>query len=222
MPVDTGSGFRFYCTRNYSNYYIGAVGSNGTASASTTASSGTVFTPMTLVTKTEIIQVEENAFRITNTPLEEETSLKVTKKWDTGMASGVSYEQSQVTVKLFADGKDTGRTVTLSLKNGWTDTFLGLPYTDAEGNIITYTVQESWENPDWLPVYGEVVRIQETGELPRYETEVTNSYRWGHGYEMPSTGGCGRSVWILSGMGLMTVALVSGYVLRRKRERRYR
>lgn len=171
-------------------------------------------------TETITEEVKEFSFEITNTPLEEETSLKVTKNWDLGMATTASYEQSQVTVKLLANGKETGRTVTLNLKNGWTDTFLGLPYKDNDGKVITYTVEESWETDDWLPTYGEIIEVKETGQIPTYETTVTNSYRWGHGYEMPSTGGAGRKVWILSGLIIMMGSLVFGCILRRKRERR--
>ena len=220
VVVQTNYGIRLYCTRSSRNYYIGNIGSNGRASATTSSSSALTFTPMRRFTETITEEVKEFSFEITNTPLEEETSLKVTKNWDLGMATTASYEQSQVTVKLLANGKETGRTVTLNLKNGWTDTFLGLPYKDNDGKVITYTVEESWETDDWLPTYGEIIEVKETGQIPTYETTVTNSYRWGHGYEMPSTGGAGRKVWILSGLIIMMGSLVFGCILRRKRERR--
>jgi len=219
VVVQTGTGVRLYCTASNRNYYIGAINSSGSATASTSSSSALTFAPMVLYTETKIEKVEDFAFKITNTPLDEETSLKVTKLWDIGMADSISYEQSQVTVKLFANGKDTGRTVTLNLKNNWTDTFLGLPYKDSSGNVIKYTVEESWETEDWLPKYGEIVEVKETGQLPTYETTVTNTYRWGHGYELPSTGGVGRKIWVLSGLIIMIGSLVLGCILRRKRER---
>lgn len=217
-PVNTNSGISFYCTRSNSNYYIGSVGTNGRATATTSSGSAALFAPMTLTTKTTILEVEDLAFKITNTPLSEETSLKVTKIWDTGMSEDVDYEQSLVTVKLFANGKDTGRTVTLSLKNGWTDTFLGLPYRDSDGNVIVYSVEESWNTEDWIATYGDVITID--GDVPTYEVSVTNTYRWGHGYELPSTGGYGYVPMILCGAILAVGSLVYGYVFRRKRERR--
>jgi len=220
IPVDAGNGLRLYSTYRSTNYYFCALNSSGTAQTSTTQSSGLVFVPMTRVTETVTQKLDNFAFLITNTPLEEETAVRVNKLWDTGMASGVEYEKSQVTVKLYANGKDTGRTVTLSLKNGWTDTFLGLPYSDAEGNVIEYSVVESWDNPDWTPKYSEVTRIE--GEMPTYSVTVTNRYNWGNGYELPATGGYGPTPWILSGLALMAVALVSGCILRRKKERRFK
>ncbi|MBE6714003.1 MAG: Cna B-type domain-containing protein [Ruminococcaceae bacterium] len=221
VPVDTGNGIRLYVSRSSRNYYIASIGSNGRAQATTTASSALNFVPLTKVTETTVQEVGDATYKITNTPLEEETSLTVTKHWDTGMATGVDYERAQVTVKLFANGKDSGRTVTLSLKNSWTDTFLGLPYTDSDGNVIAYTVEESWETEDWLPSYGPVETVAGDG-IPTYKVTVTNTYRWGHGYELPATGGYGTVPWILSGMGLMLISLVSGCILRCKRERRRR
>ena len=37
---------------------------------------------------------------------------------------------------------------------------------------------------------------------------------------LPATGGFGQSLWIFGGLGLMLTSLISGYILRRKRERR--
>ncbi len=216
-PVKNGAGFRLYCTRSNRSYYIGTLNTNGRATATTTASSGQTFTLMTRVTETTRQEAEGLAFRVTNEPLEQETSLKVTKVWDLGMATGVAYEQSQVTVKLLSNGKDTGRTVTLNLKNGWQDTFWGLPYADAKGVPFTYTVEETWENKDWISSYGKVTLLP--GTVPTYEVTVTNTYRLGYGYEMPVTGGAGKTLWVLIGLALMAGALVCGFLLRRKERR---
>ena len=122
-------------------------------------------------------------------------------------------------MKLLANGKDTGRTVTLSLKNGWTDVFRGLPYEDSDGNVIVYTVEEVWSSKDWLVEYGPI--YTSGGTVPTYDTTVTNVYRWGHGVELPSTGTSARLLFILCGSGIMLFSLVVyGFVSRRKRERR--
>lgn len=216
----TNSGLRLYSSYNNRSYYLGSLNSNGRATATTSSGSGLTFTPMHLVTQTTVEKVENFAFKVTNTPLEEETALTVFKEWDIGNGTAEIYEREQVTIKLFANGKDTGRTVTLSLKNNWRDTFMGLPYTDENGDVIKYTVEESWDTEDWLPTYGEI--RSSNSDPPTYETTVTNVYRWGHGYEMPATNGRGVHLWILSGMGIMLISLVLGYILRRKRERRFR
>jgi len=166
--------------------------------------------------KIERISETEFEYRIDNISLEDETSLTVTKGWYIGIAAGaVDYNQSKVTVKLLANGKETGRTVTLTYQNGWTDTFRGLPYHDADGKKIAYTVEESWKTADWTPRYGEVIETDGT-----YTTTVTNIYNWGNGVELPSTGGTGQTIWVLGGFAMMAGSLVCGYLLRRRRERR--
>ena len=73
-------------------------------------------------------------FMITNTNTEK-VDVSVTKKW-------VGPKAGPVTVHLLADGTDTGKTVTLSDSNSWTDTFSGLDKYNADGTEIVYTVKE--------------------------------------------------------------------------------
>jgi hypothetical protein len=109
--------------------------------------------------------------------------------------------------------------VTLNLKNGWRDSFRGLPAKDENGNRIVYTVEESWLTEDWVPVYGEIIAIGDKD--PIYTTTVTNMYRMG-GPILPSTGSAARLYWILSGAAIMLTSLVYGIGSRLKRERRKR
>ena len=221
-PVDAGNGFRFYVTRSNSKHYMSSSGINnsGKIPITQTSSSALVLVPMTLVEKTDIQEVRDWAYQITNTPLEKnnETSVQVTKQWSVpeGYDSKL-YQEFAVTVRLFANGVDTGRTLTLTLKNNWQDTFLGLPYTDDNGNVIRYTVEENWEKPRWTTEYGQ---MQASGEdPPNYSIVITNTYHIG-GPELPTTGSTGRLPYILCGIGIMLVALVYGFGSRRKRERR--
>ena len=70
------------------------------------------------------------------------TSMTVTKVWNGGNS------HSDVTVKLFNNGKDTGRTLTLNNGNDWTGTFNALipghTYTVAEVTIPGYTSEVSY------------------------------------------------------------------------------
>ena len=217
--LDDGSGIKFYYRRSNRSYYMSSLNtSTGRISTTTSSGSALVFNPMTQIVETTTQKVDGWAYRMVNTPLEEETALTVLKNWDLGMASETVYEQALVTVRLLANGQDTGRSVTLSLKNGWTDTFRGLPYTDGAGQVISYSVEESWETEDWLPVYGQIVTVD--GETPTYETTVTNYYRWGRGYELPATGGLGYTPWIIGGAVMMLTSLIGGLFLWRKREGR--
>ena len=63
------------------------------------------------------------------------TSAAVTKSW-VGPVGG------PVTVRLLADGEDTGQTLTLDEDNNWADSFDGLSKHDTDGHEIVYTVSE--------------------------------------------------------------------------------
>ena len=213
-------GVRLYYDANTDYYLSPNLNSSKKFDYTTQSNSAMALTPWTFVQTTTTEQLEGVGFEIVNTPLTEETSLTVTKYWDYGnaVASNI-HGQAQVTVMLLANGKGTGRTVTLSLKNGWKDTFRGLPYKDDSGNVINYTVVETWENEDWIPVYGSVVTVD--GKVPSYTTHVTNKYRAGMGGpELPSTGSSARRNYMLCGSGILLFSLVYGIGTRRKRERR--
>ena len=221
-PVDAGNGFRFYATYNRTNYYMSSSGINnsGRIPLTSTASSALVLVPMKLITQTDIQPVEDWAYQITNTPLEEnnETSMTVTKNWDVpeGYDSKL-YQEYTVTVRLLANGVNTGRTVTLTLKNNWQGTFQGLPYKDDNDQVIQYTVEEIWDKPRWTTEYGQIETFG--GDPPTYSIVITNTYHTG-GPELPSTGSAARLLYVLCGSSIMLGTLVYGIGSRRKRERR--
>ena len=81
-----------------------------------------------------------SGYDVTNTHTPGKTSLTVTKAWDDG-DNRDGLRPDSVTVKLMADGADTGKTVVLNPGNNWTDSFTEL---DAyqNGQQIAYTVEE--------------------------------------------------------------------------------
>ena len=168
-----------------------------------------VFQPLveTEVDTTETIPVEKLGWQITNIPLEKETSLTVQKNWEFPEDVDESvYEQEKVTVKLLANGTDTGRSEILTLKNDWSAVFRGLPYADAEGKVISYTVKEIPVSDQWQVTYGS---ITSSGlNPPTYSTVVTNTWRTG-GPELPATGFGHRLVFFLCGFMIMLVS--AGY-----------
>lgn len=89
---------------------------------------------------------------ITNTPVEEEnqTYVEVNKVWKDG---NENHTGDSVTIRLYADGTDTGRTIVLDASNNWTGGFYDLSYYKADGiTKIQYTVEEE-------PVYGYVTVV---------------------------------------------------------------
>lgn len=70
-----------------------------------------------------------------------ETEVHVRKVW-MDQNNAAQKRPDQITVKLLADGVDTGRRLTLSIRNNWTGIFAGLPKTK-DGRLIHYTIQET-------------------------------------------------------------------------------
>ena len=204
---------------SYNGYYLNqTMLSNGKFDRTNDWNRALRIIPATLTVDTTHVPIEGQGFVVTNTPLEKETSLTVRKVWNipADMDAAV-YEKEQVTVKLLANGADTGRTVTLTLKNGWGGVFRGLPYEDGDGTPIVYTVEEVWKSDQWIVGYGEVVPTG--GSPPTYATTVTNTYRVG-GPLLPTTGSPARLLYTVCGATLMLASFAVGVGLRRKRERR--
>ena len=76
----------------------------------------------------------ERGFTVTNTSTAK-VSVPVEKKW-------VGPAAKKATVRLLADGKDTGESIELSKSNNWKGSFEGLPKYSKSGAVIDYTVAE--------------------------------------------------------------------------------
>ncbi|MDY6038024.1 MAG: Cna B-type domain-containing protein [Eubacterium sp.] len=88
----------------------------------------------------EITGSQKDGFVITNTHKPAETEVSVSKTWkDNDNQDGIRPEK--ISVKLFADGKDTAKTLVLSEKTGWKAVFDKLPL-KKNGVEIKYTVKE--------------------------------------------------------------------------------
>ncbi len=85
-------------------------------------------------------EYSEDLLSVTNTYDPEKTSITVVKVWeDSNNQDGI--RPTDVTVKLLADGEDTGKTATLNEKDSWSTTFQDLAKY-AGGKEIAYTVKE--------------------------------------------------------------------------------
>ena len=82
-----------------------------------------------------------NGYDVTNSYTPGKTSVTVTKSWqDNNDQDGI--RPNAITVKLLADEKDTGKTLTLNEANNWSGSFTDLAkYKD--GEEISYTVEEA-------------------------------------------------------------------------------
>ena len=212
---------QIYYRNNNQNYYLAAtMNSNKKFEYSTEERKSLLLTPLTLITEQTVVKTEDWAYLITNTPLppNNETSLAVTKEWKIPAGYDQTfYQEFAVTVRLLANGVNTGRTMTLNLKNNWQGVFQGLPYKDEDGNVIVYTVEENWEREKWTTSYGPIET--HAGSPPTYSTVIRNTYHLG-GPMLPSTGSAARMLYVLCGGSMMLGSLLIGIGSRRKRERR--
>ncbi len=82
-----------------------------------------------------------NGYNITNTHIPEKISIPVRKVWaDADNKDGL--RPASVVISLLADGKKTGRQITLSAQNGWSGSFTDLDKC-LGGKEIRYTVEEA-------------------------------------------------------------------------------
>ena len=219
VSSEKSGGFQLSYKSGNRTYYLCALNSSKYAAANTNSNSALLFYPTVKTVTTSTLELDGVGYAVINTPLSTETSVKVTKRWDYPDGDASFYEKEQVTIRLYANGVDTGRSETVSLKSNWTAVFNGLPYLNDAGEPIVYTVVETWETDDWLPSYGPVTTVS-TGNIPTYETTVTNTFRWTGSYELPGTGGIGTPIYILCGLILTIGPLVYGFSLRRRNGRR--
>ena len=110
-----------------------------------------------------------------------------------------------MTIRLYADGEDTGKTLTLPEAGQWTGAFTGLP-THIDGVAVRYTVTEDRVVGYKAPVI--------TGSAATGFT-VTNSLR--HNPWSPQTGD--HTPWLpwLSALLLSGLALGADALLRKRR-----
>ncbi len=102
----------------------------------------------------------QNGYTLTNTHTPEKISLDGIKKWEDNNDQD-EIRPDSVTMKLFADGEDTGKTAIASKVNGWKYSFVNLDKYKDNGTEIKYTVEE-------VPVDGYTTTVN--------GTTVTNSH----------------------------------------------
>ena len=207
--------FRLYYDTTQDRYFSG-VGNDGYGSQNTRENNGTTFTLVKKTVTSTTKPAENLTYLVTNTPLDRATSVTVGKVWNTDQGGAGTYETLDITIRLFADGKDTRHTVNLNLQNGWTDVFQNLPYADTTGKVIEYTVEEVVPGENWKPSYA--LHTDTSGQTPTYTIAVTNTYEDSRtSVELPSTGSAARMLHGFLGGGLMLLALAAAVLLRRKR-----
>ena len=123
---------------------------------------------------------------------------------------------ASITVKLFANGKDTGKTAIASEASGWTYEFTDLDRYQ-EGKEIAYTVEEV-NVPDGYTASVEGYNITNT-HTPEKPTpgKPNEPGKPKKGGELPNTGSKSNQVALVAGIALL--GLGTGFLARRKKRR---
>ena len=134
----------------------------------------------------------ETGMNVTNTHTPEKTSVKGKKIWK-GDENHKDARPASITVKLFANGKDTGKTAIASEASDWTYEFTDLDR-NKDGKEITYTIDEA--------------------ELPKGYTKAVDGYTITNTYtpekpgpkpKLPNTGEKASNAAVVAGLALMAV-----------------
>ena len=164
--------------------------------------------------KATITTDKDGKYTITNEHTPEKTAVKGHKIWkDEDNKDGI--RPASITVKLLADGKETGQTATVSETSGWTYEFTGLDRYQ-EGKEIAYTVEEV-NVPDGYTASVEGYNITNT-HTPEKPTpgKPNEPGKPKKGGELPNTGSESHQVALVAGIALL--GLGTGFLARRKKE----
>lgn len=164
--------------------------------------------------KATITTDKDGKYTITNEHTPEKTAVKGHKIWkDEENKDGI--RPASITVKLLADGKETGQTATVSETSGWTYEFTGLDRYQ-EGKEIAYTVEEV-NVPDGYTASVEGYNITNT-HTPEKPTpgKPNEPGKPKKGGELPNTGSESNQAALVAGFALL--GLGTGFLARRKKE----
>ncbi|ORJ33408.1 adhesin [Streptococcus oralis subsp. tigurinus] len=145
---------------------------------------------------------KDGKYTVTNTHAPEKTSVKGHKIWkDEENKDGI--RPASITVKLLADGKDTGKTAVASEATGWTYEFTDLDrYKD--GQAIEYSVVEVPVDGYTSEVEGFNITNTHTPEKPT-PGKPNEPGKPGPKPQLPNTGEKASSAAVVAGLALMAV-----------------
>ncbi|ORO45256.1 Cna B-type domain-containing protein, partial [Streptococcus oralis] len=147
---------------------------------------------------------KDGKYTVTNEYTPVKTSVKGHKIWKGG-ENHKDARPSSITVKLLADGKDTGKTAIASEASGWTYEFTGLErYKDTKDTEIKYSVEE-------VPVEGYSSKVEGLNITNTYVPEEptpgepNEPGKPGQKPQLPNTGEKASSAAVVAGLALMAV-----------------
>ena len=165
--------------------------------------------------KSTVTTDKDGKYTVTNTHTPEKITVKGHKIWK-GDENHTDARPPFITVKLLADGKETGKEATASEATGWTYEFTELErYKDTKGTEIKYSVVEVPVDGYTSEVEGFNITNTYTPEKPT-PGEPNEPGKPKKGGELPNTGSESNQVALVAGIALL--GLGTGFLARRKKE----
>lgn len=170
----------------------------------------TTYTVSQLITSTPSSGNDGNMWTVTNIPIPT-VEVSVEKQWSDGYAAHI---RDSITVHLFADGVDTGKSMVVNRSTNWRGTFTQLAKFQDDGiTRVAYSIEE-----DVFIGYEPNITIAPTNGNDNFSYVIVNTPPT---YVLPESGGGGTLLFYTLGGALMLFAIVFGFSMRRKRERRF-
>ena len=146
---------------------------------------------------------KDGKYTVTNEYTPEKTSVKGKKIWkDEENKDGI--RPASITVKLLADGQDTGKTAVASEATGWTYEFTGLDRYKDQGTEIKYSVVEVPVDGYTSEVEGFNITNTHTPEKPT-PGKPNEPGKPGQKPQLPNTGEKASNAAVVAGLALMAV-----------------
>uniref|UniRef100_UPI00189C04A7 Cna B-type domain-containing protein n=1 Tax=Streptococcus oralis TaxID=1303 RepID=UPI00189C04A7 len=147
---------------------------------------------------------KDGKYTVTNEYTPEKTSVKGKKIWkDEENKDGI--RPASITVKLLADGQDTGKTAVASEATGWTYEFTELErYKDTKGTEFKYSVVEVPVDGYTSEVEGFNITNTHTPEKPT-PGKPNEPGKPGQKPQLPNTGEKASNAAVVAGLALMSV-----------------
>ena len=163
----------------------------------------------------EAIKDTNGEIRFAYTSVTDDVTFTVKNGWP-GMESWGGYKAYYTPAEWKTETSETvGEPITLNTGNGYTYAWEDLPVQGEDGRLYYYTVQEI------DPPRGYTVSYLNNEGIQRGEIVITNKKEFiDDGYELPETGGTGTIPFRTAGLAIISLAMLTGGILKRKREER--
>ncbi|EGY79944.1 Cna B-type domain-containing protein [Peptoniphilus indolicus] len=149
-------------------------------------------------------ELDDNNASLTIPSITKDTVITITHNNNHVVPSFSNYDKPILKI----EDKEFMEKITLNSRNNWTKSWDDLPYQDTNGNSYYYTVEEE-------SIAGYTTTYTNNEGIQQGDINVINTSDEVKGYELPTTGGSGSTMFRLTGLFVLSIGLIIPY---RKRQ----